>query len=560
MVFPFNIHRLNFKDTNYLQGSHLEITLSNVTILVGPNNSGKSQVLKDIENFCFNDKSEMQLLSEVQFTVPSEDLEIEELFNRFKIEPPKNSNLQGYQIYLTSPNLREEGRELTFVIDTQEHMARIRQRKTSGVRPELTSLFTARLDGRTRFNLVNSREIGSLNRPRNFLSALYLKDKERERLREITHTEFGLYCYLDASEGTLQIKMSPDKISSEEERSLVEKTFKFFSNAIPIDRLGDGIQAFVGLLLAVSSLEHRILLVDEPEAFLHPPQANHLGGYLTEFSKERGGSLVVATHSVDFLIGCLEKSSDVTILRLTYDGKIGTLRQLTSDDVMKFMRDSLLRSTDTLNALFHKSAIITESDGDRVFYSEINRKLQAKKLGIDDTIFLNSHGKTDIHRIAGALRKIGIPAVCIYDLDIVKVQKNQWEEMLGTMNVPEAEILQFEEGRKFVLDEIQKLKKDGEPDPFTRQGLPALNGVSKTRSYDFINGLTKYGIFVIDIGELEQWLKSFGVGAGNKADWLTGMLDKLDVLDPSNINPSEDVWIFLKKIADWIQDSNRKGM
>lgn len=561
MTFPFRIHRLNFKDSKYLSGSKLEINLSNVTILVGPNNSGKSQVLKDIEHFCYAEDVQMRLLSGIQFIIPSEDHEIDELLIAFKKDPPPQyGNLQGYQIYLASHNLRNEGRQVEFVIDTQEYTARIKQGKISGVKPELTSLLTARLDGRARFNLVNGRDIGNLNRPTNILSALYRKDEERERLREITYSEFGLYCYIDATEGTLQIKMSSGKISSDDERSLKENAVQFFNKASPINSLGDGIQAFVGLLIAVSSLEHRVLLIDEPEAFLHPPQANHLGGYLTEFAKGRDGSLVVSTHSADFLMGCLEKSSDITIIRLTYDGNIGTLKELSADEVTQFMRDPLLRSTDTLDALFHKSAIITESDGDRVFYSEINRKMQYKKSGIDDTIFLNSHGKDDMHRIMRSLRKIGIPTACIYDLDVVKVQSNQWEERLKAAGIPDSEINYFEKERNFVLEKLHGLKKGGEPDPFTRLGLPFLDNTSKTQAYSFIDKLSEYGIFIIDIGELEQWLKKLEVGTGNKFHWVIGMLGKLDTLDPSTINFSDDVWQFLKKIANWIQDPNRKGM
>ncbi len=564
MAFPFHIHQIIFKDSQYEKSPQLDFTLSNVTILIGPNNSGKSQVLKDIEKYCFGtDTSTLKILKDVVFAIPGSesDSEIQELLTTFKSTPPKNRGIGHNQIFLSSHDFRESGnRRLEYTIDLQEYTWRIKQSKVSGVRPEISSLFTIKLDGRTRFDLTIPRNLGDLNAPENFLVTLYRKDKERERLREIIFNEFGLYCYLDSTQGNLQIKLNQNKMDSKQEKSHDEETINFFNESYSVNDVGDGIQAFVGLLMVVSSMPHRIMLIDEPEAFLHPPQANHLGNNLTTFAKERGASLIAATHSVDFLMGCLEKSPDVTILRLTYDGSKGTVKQLSSDDVMSIMGDSLLRSTSTLSTLFHKSAVVTESDTDRVFYSEINRRLETKKLGIEDTMFLNAHGKTDVHRIIGILRKIGVPAACIYDLDVLNLQSNQWEEIFKIVKLTDAEIKKLEEDRQFVLNELIGKKKDNEPNPLKKQGLPILDEKTKARGYAFLEILAKYGIFLVDLGELEQWLKPFGIGAGNKASWLSGILKKLDDEKSYKMNQKEDVWKFLIRIKKWIEDPNRLGM
>jgi len=51
---------------------------------------------------------------------------------------------------------------------------------------------------------------------------------------------------------------------------------------------------------------------------------------------------------------------------------------------------------------------LIERNSDKVFYSEINRRLILNKKGIIDTIILNAQNKQIIHRIAGPLRNIGI--------------------------------------------------------------------------------------------------------------------------------------------------------
>ena len=84
------------------------------------------------------------------------------------------------------------------------------------------------------------------------------------------------------------------------------------------------------------------------------------------------------------------------------------------------MRDPLLRSTNVLNALFHRGAIVCESDVDRSFYQEVNARLLVDSAGIRDSVFLNAQNKQTVRRLVEPLRKMGIPAVAVVDIDILK--------------------------------------------------------------------------------------------------------------------------------------------
>ena len=108
--------------------------------------------------------------------------------------------------------------------------------------------------------------------------------------------------------------MSATEPTEEQETSISEEARRFMSSAPAITSLGDGIQAYAGLLSASIALPQRIIIVDEPEAFLHPPLARRLGRELALISRERSGSLVVATHSSEFLLGCLESGVETTIV------------------------------------------------------------------------------------------------------------------------------------------------------------------------------------------------------------------------------------------------------
>src|SRR5262245_60041392 len=107
--------------------------------------------------------------------------------------------------------------------------------------------------------------------PRNHLIAFFNDDRARERVRSFTDKAFGLHFVIDPTTLTkLRIRMSERKpVDTLEEQSLNQRSRDFHAAAKLISEFSDGIQAFTGLVSAVVSLPHRILLLDEPEAFLH---------------------------------------------------------------------------------------------------------------------------------------------------------------------------------------------------------------------------------------------------------------------------------------------------
>jgi len=64
----------------------------------------------------------------------------------------------------------------------------------------------------------------------------------------------------------------------------------------PLSEQGDGMCSMLGVLIPVVSATYPIVLVDEPEAFLHPPQARILGQSLAVLAQERNLQLFLATH------------------------------------------------------------------------------------------------------------------------------------------------------------------------------------------------------------------------------------------------------------------------
>jgi len=271
----------------------------------------------------------------------------------------------------------------------------------------------------------------------------------RELLRKYTSEAFGLHFVIDLTGmPNYRIRMSrrPPRDLSEELGSHPEAV-RFQHDAQLITELGDGVQAFVGLLTALLSLPHKVVLVDEPEAFLHPPLARRLGTNLSELARQRGASLVVATHSPSFVMGCLESSAEVTVVRLTFDAGVATARMLSATDLAALMRDPFVRSTNVLSGLFHGAVVVTEGDPDRAFYDEVNRRLVAVGRGIQDVLFIGATGGVGaVHKVVAPLRRLGIPAVALVDLDAIK-QKGTWTALLRACRVPPNEIANLEGDR-----------------------------------------------------------------------------------------------------------------
>ncbi|MBK9599392.1 MAG: ATP-binding protein, partial [Flavobacteriales bacterium] len=129
-----------------------------------------------------------------------------------------------------------------------------------------------------------------------------------------------------------------------------------------LQRQGDGMRSFAGVLLHTTVGHESIFLLDEPEAFLHPPQARLLGRMLVE-DKQANRQLFIATHSGDVLKGILDSGSkNVRVVRLRREGNVNIMRQLDNDKITELWGDPLLRYSDILDGLFHEKVIITEGD------------------------------------------------------------------------------------------------------------------------------------------------------------------------------------------------------
>jgi energy-coupling factor transporter ATP-binding protein EcfA2 len=193
-----------------------------------------------------------------------------------------------------------------------------------------------------------------------------------------------------------------------------------------VSEQGDGLRAFIGMLLATGTREYPLILIDEPEAFLHPPQARILGRLLVEISTSRG-QVIISTHSDDIVQGILsaQATREVSVVRLTRSGSnMNRVSQLQPKAVRELYEDQLLRYSRVLDGLFYSGVVLCEAEADCRFYGAIFDVLREQE-GFEhfrrlDLHFTHCGGKDRIHRAVAALRAVRVPVACATDIDILQ--------------------------------------------------------------------------------------------------------------------------------------------
>jgi hypothetical protein len=395
----------------------LELATGPFTVFVGPNNSGKSLVLMEIEDAIRAPRALRQMVDDVQgrtFTLA----EVTGLLQSRQVP----GNVDAGYMHVGRIDLIEGLRDQRGLKAEDIHRGIERGNRDSFAL--LANMFTIRLDGRRRLNLVEPRTSGDLLGPAlNHLHALFVDDARRLRLREIVHSAFRRYLVIDPTNPhQLRIRLSPRPPADvAEEQSWDARARAFHADATLIDEFSDGVRAFIGLIAAVLAIDFRVMLIDEPDAFLHPPLASRLGETLARLAAERQCNVFASTHSASFVMGAIQAGVPVNIVRLTYEAAVPSARLLAATDVQTMMRDPLMRSTGVLEALFHTGAVVTEADQDRAFYQEVNaRLLSSGERAADGVLFLNAQNKQTVRRIVRPLREMGVPAAGVVDLDFVK--------------------------------------------------------------------------------------------------------------------------------------------
>ncbi|HEY1190384.1 MAG TPA: AAA family ATPase, partial [Gemmata sp.] len=255
-----------------------------LTVFVGPNNSGKSQSLRDIRDLCTGVKGAKQIVTAAEMSIPKD---FKDLYESYAIR----GNYQGndrWELNCLVPDL------------TQLHNIQYQAEPDSSPRGVFRS--TARVDENKFISFYGKALVAHLKtenrlqlvhegtgpespeKSASLLQLLYNSDKEAEtEIRKLVQSAFGRSIALDyttPSRFAFRISDSFEGLPGDP-----RELRPHLQNKPRLDDQGDGIRSFVGIVVALKLANRGVFLIDEPEAFLHPPQAFRMGATIANFAQ-----------------------------------------------------------------------------------------------------------------------------------------------------------------------------------------------------------------------------------------------------------------------------------
>ena len=246
---------------------------SGLTIFVGPNNCGKSALLEAIHHALAvkenrRNQPKKSALSKVRLSPFSDDLL--EQHPSFKDRDDKSI----VSLPSAGSMVKENWNGLLRSNWNLDHGKAFRE------------IYCIWMNGSQRLSMLPDERGASLNSPVGPLAKLFVDNDRRAVFQAAVYEGIGHYPVIDSVSvyGTMKLAFSKKKPDSVAERSLSEDFVSYIENSIPAEQASDGFNAYVGMLGALFSSDYKAILIDEPEAFLHPALARTLG---KQIAKER---------------------------------------------------------------------------------------------------------------------------------------------------------------------------------------------------------------------------------------------------------------------------------
>lgn len=307
-----------------------------------------------------------------------------------------------------------------------------------------------------------------------------------------------------------------------------------------LDKQGDGMKSYAGILFEAVVANRNVTLIDEPEAFLHPPQMRRLGETL---ASEVDGQLLVATHSSDILRGFLEGTKgNVRILRIRREGSVNLVAEAEPTVIRELWEKPELRYSNALEGIFHEQTIICEDDSDcRLINSVADHLASGDTKQWEDTAYVPTGGKHGVPKVATVLRRIGVPVKAVFDLDFlaerslvestVEAFGGRWEDVeklwsrvdsavrkgIKAKDNPEIKkeiigILGSIDENELPKSDIIEALKQGKPwAEVKRFGTRAIPKGDAQQSYNALRDILEgVGIYLIPVGEIEAFCPQIG--------------------------------------------------
>ncbi len=525
-------------------GKAVDLSPNDIVVFVGPNNMGKSQVLKDTFNLISSDKTGTVLNSvEIAYhnagSLPAKVARLS-----LKTENGPNTFYQGYHF-----NIIEQ-----LLSSVANHPQKLNE--------EIKKFLVSMIKTDERLTTAAPKQMVSPGRAPDCPLQYVTIDENRDAMSRLFQEIFAQHIYCEDRGSIMltlhvgeEIRFDHSGMSTQE---IVDEQYKRIRLLPKVDEQGDGVRSLAGLLLNLMMPNYSIFLMDEPEAFLHPPQAKVLGQNLPQQLGDR--QALISTHSVELIKGLLTSAPHrVKIIRITRRGTINPINSLSSADVDSIWKDSIMRHTNILDSIFYHHTVLCESDSDCLLYSAVLDHLNTERGYTNDSLLIHCGGKGRMHKVVAALRSLGVDYRVIPDIDIYNDRHltkllyescgGSWKDVEADYSVLEnymdqpAGVLLADDVVKNTRDLISKrgwkeLRKaevkrlssemnsmlDNKWDELKHSGISMIEDAEAlTAMNNLLKAFNQVGIFPVIQGELENFIP----GVGNHGpSWAVSVMEQ----------------------------------
>ncbi|MER5308157.1 AAA family ATPase [Streptomyces sp. NPDC002773] len=534
-------------------GTSITLPRAGVTVIVGPNNAGKSTLIREILAHVKHGVRREYLVGS-ENVVKEVDVEIsgtfEDAFAWFSRHAKLTKVPNGD--YFSRP----QGRVSVLAL----------KRLFSSTRPEsglddAAEMFTFFGDAWQRLGGINSVDKrDAYDAPaENPLHVLQDRPDLFSELNEICRQIFGVTLTLDSLGRSLHLRVGETDLESPKFDEVTEEYWKAVSQLPMLSAQGDGMKSLVGLITPLVTSAYPVIFVDEPEAFLHPPQALALGQVLGSQARSKRTQVILATHDRNILSGLLQSGVEVSIVRLDRlpDGRNRT-HQLEVESIREVWGDPVLRYSNALEGIFHKAVVLAEAERDCKFYASALEKLDGAEPSFilpGDILCVPSGGKDGFPRLAKVMKSLNVPVAVSPDLDILNDRNKlktlvhsvggDWSALEGLYQRATAEFRNPREATTInhVLEALNSVYAARLGEPFNssvraefgvhmrakespwqelkRYGVAAFRA-DRVSANLLLEELHAIGIVPVHVGELEGFAPGIGVAKGPA--WLAAAL------------------------------------
>lgn len=452
--YQFKINKLNFN-------GDVQIEPRRINVIIGPNNSGKSRLLKEIRseilghprNYGLPDYP-LAVLTSIQLNLPKDVGEFVKAYgplDKIALRTSDGWRSRGYcscGIQINPDGYYSYSGQVTIPVSDglklQEVLKECINARDGQFEQFVGPLFVSYSGTEERLVLsIGEPARGLDNCDYNTLSAALDTDPYLYSISDTVMSLFGKDVILDVSSNR-QVVRPLVSASFSEYRESVSGTHApdntQLSNASPLSEEGDGFRSFVSVLVSILGNKKPVYLLDEPESFLHPPFAFEMGKKIAAMVSSSGAKecqLFIATHSSYFIRGVLSEmkrggqSAEVQIIRLAREGDTTRANVIETVDLEKLISTTGFTPA-YVDALFSEVVVLTEGPRD----AELFGQLAAKMFPMQDILFVPVNGKQNFKSKIDFYKKAGIKVRMVADFDLLKTV-DELQRVVRAADVPD---------------------------------------------------------------------------------------------------------------------------